>query len=253
MSRDRRDLLLSVLSGEPVGIRDRLGHLDATNIRWATRAGGRLVQPALPLTPPDQTMFIDALGRKEPLVASTHTRRLVKSTLVFVYRRRADRSAVAPTPRKLGLAPRGHWIGLAYFKPRGFAFSSQRPFDVRLAPRQWTYWILAPVLPSGIAVLGDLRQAVPGSAERLVHLSPLRSPADAARLAVRFAAGEKTVPLTFFSRRTPQISSVGTVVPVVPCRRLAHLYRVSMPVRVAAFRITQHGKAVRIARVRIIS
>ncbi len=253
MSRDRGDLLLSLLSGGPVGIGDRLGHLDATNIRWATRAGGRLVQPALPLTPTDQTMLNDALGRKEPLVATTHTGRLVKSTLVFVYRRRGDRSAVALTPRTLGLAPRGHWIGLEYFKRRAIAFSAQRPIDVRLAPRQWTYWILAPVLPSGIAVLGDLRQAVPASGERLLHLRPLRSPADGARLEVRFAAGEKTVPLTFFSRRTPQIRSDGTVVPVVPCRRLAHLYRVSIPVRDAAFRITQHGKAVRIASVRIIS
>jgi len=253
MSRDRGDLLLSLLSGGPVGIGDCLDTIDARDIHWAIRRDGRLVKPAVPLMPTDQTIRNDALGLKTPLVALTHTGRRIRSTLVFVYRRRGDDSRLALTPRSLRLPPGGTWIGVQYFTDRTQLFSARRPLQVELGPRQWTYWVLAPVLQSGIGVIGDLRQAIPAARQRILRLRRIPGATGGARLRVIFAAGQSAVPLTFFSRRHPQVSSGGKALPVARWDHGTHLYQVLIPVRAATLRVLQHGKVVRIASVRIVA
>ncbi len=252
MSRDRGDLLLSLLSGGPVGIGDGIGRLDTQNIHWAIRRDGRLVKPAVPLMPTDQTILNDALGLKTPLVAITHTGGRIRSALVFVYRRRGDDSTLVLTPRTLGLPPGGTWIGVQYFTGRAQLFAARQPLKVQLVRRQWTYWIFAPVLNSGVALIGDLRQAIPAARQRILRLRRIPGEPGGERLRVIFAAGQTTVPLTFFSRRPPQVSSDGKRLPVVRLDHGTALYRVTIPVNAARRRMLEHGKAVRIARVRIV-
>ena len=253
MSRDRGDLLLSLLSGGPVGIGDGIGKLDTANIHWAIRRDGRLVKPAVPLMPTDRTILDDALGLKMPLVAMTHTGGRIPSTLVFVYRRRGDDSTLVLTPRSLGLPPGGTWIGMQYFTGRTQRFSARQPLQIHLVRRQWTYWIFAPVMHCGVAVIGDLRQAIPAARQRILQLRSIPGAPGGERLQVIFAGGERSVPLTFFSRRPPEVTSGGKRVPVAPFNPRAHLYRVILPASAAALRVRQHGKAVRIAQVRIVA
>jgi hypothetical protein len=249
MSREPGNMLLSLLSGGPVGVGDPLGHMDVKNIDMVTRADGRLVKPSVPLMPTDQTMVNDALGRKVPLVATTHTGRQIRTTLVFVYRRRGNQSTVVLTPHNMGLPRHGVWIAREYFTGRTVLFTGTHPITVKLAPRKWTYWVVAPLQPSRIAFFGDLRQMVPTGHERIMHLARIRGVHSGVGMQVVFAAGEKEIPLTFYSYQTPEVLSGGRLLPVSESDRISHFYQVMIPVKAAARKVLQHHKVIHIADV----
>ncbi len=251
MSWARGNLLLSLLSGGPVGVGDPLGHLNIKNIRMAIRADGRLVKPAEPLMPTDATIVNDALGRKVPLVALTHAGNHIKTPLVFVFRRKGDHSTVTLTPLTLGLNPHGAWIARNYFNGTTVTLSSSNPIHMKLAPGKWAYWVLSPILPSGIAIIGDLRQMVPTGTARIANLVPTKGHSGGVHMEVVFAKGERTVPLTFYSRRTPSVVSAGKDLTVRQSRRNPNLYRVIIPLKSATVHKLQFHHMVRIADVRI--
>ena len=251
MSDERGNLLLSLLSGGPVGVGDWLGHIDAKNIALVTRADGRLVKPAVPLMPTDQTIVNDALRRKIPLVATTHTGKRIQSTLVFVFRRPGDHATVTLTPRTLGLNRHDAWIARNYFAGKTVLFNHNNPIQVTLGPQKWAYWILAPVLPSQMAFLGDLEQMVPTGRQRIRHLAPLAGGHHGVGMKVVFAMGEKQVPLTFYCYHTPEVTAHHHIVPVQKSPRVPHLYHVTIPRKAAIRKVLRHHKVIRMAKVRM--
>jgi hypothetical protein len=253
MSHERGNMLLSLLSGGPVGVGDKLGRIDPKNIDMATRADGRLVKPAVPLMPTDQTIVNDALGRKIPLVASTHTGRHIRSTLVFVFRRRGDHSTVILTPRSLGLDPHGVWIARNYFTGKTVLFNRDHTIRVTLAPHKWAYWVLAPLLPSRMAFFGDLQQMVPAGRQRIAHLANIAGVHSGVGMQVVFAIGEKGVPLTFYSFHTPEATANGHMLPISESTRISHLFHVMIPVKYAKQQGLRHHKVVRLANTLILN
>ncbi len=253
MSSERGNMLLSLLSGGPVGVGDSLGHTDVNNIAMATRADGRLVKPTLPLMPTDRTIVNDASGMKIPLVATTYAGGNIKTPLVFVFRRDGDEPTLTLTPRSLGLNPHGAWIARDYFTGRTRLFDRHAPVDIRLAPQKWAYWVLSPILPSRIAFLGDLRQMVPTGTARIARLAPIHGVHSGVGMQVVFALSEKSVPLTFYSYHTPSVIAAGKELPVNESSRTSHLYHVVIPVKVATHRELQHHQAVRYANVLILN
>ncbi len=252
-SAKRGDLLVSLLSGGPVGVGDKLGSIDSKNINMAIRADGRLVKPTLPLMPTDQTIVNDALGRKIPLVATTYSGNKIKTPLVFVFRRPGDQSAVTLTPRSLGLNPHGAWIAREYFTGQSVLFDRRDPIRVRLSANKWAYWVLAPILPSRIAFFGDLRQMVPAGSARIADLTSCRGSHAGVSMRVIFAMSEKSVPLTFYSYHTPSAMVAGHELLIHESRHVSHLYRVIIPVKLAVHRELQYHQAVRYAKVLILN
>lgn len=253
MSSEQGNLLLSLLSGGPVGVGDWLGHTDVKNIAMATRADGRLVKPAVPLMPTDQTIVNDARGLKMPLVATTYAGGNIKTPLVFIYRRHGDRPTISLTPQSLGLNPHGVWIAREYFTGKTVLFDRNAPVDISLKSQKWAYWVLSPILPSRIAFLGDLQQMVPTGTARIARLVPMHGVHSGVGMRVIFALSEKIVPLTFYSYHTPSVISAGKELPVNESSRISHLYHVMIPVKVATHRELQYHQAVRYANVLILN
>ncbi|MGC8553404.1 MAG: hypothetical protein ACP5O7_11130 [Phycisphaerae bacterium] len=275
MSKERGNMLLSVLSGGPVGVGDTLAHtdlktmvahsvgavhlgdpigpIDRHNISMAARADGRLVKPAAPLMPTDQTIVNDALGRKIPLVATTHTGKDIQSTLVFVYRRSGFHSSVILTPKSLGLDPHGVWMAREYLTGKTVLFNRDHPIQVILGPHKWSYWILSPLLSSQIAFFGDLRQMVPAGHQRIAHLACVGGVHQGIRMQTVFAMGEKKIPLTFYCFHTPEVTVHDHKVPVTESKQTAHVYHVMIPVKYATRQKLQHHMVVRMADTLIVN
>jgi len=253
MSSERGNMLLSVLSGGPVGVGDQLGAIDPTYIDMATRADGRLVKPVIPLMPTDATVVNEAVRRNIPLVATTYTGHGIKNPLVFIFRRSGDQSSVTLTPQSLGLDPHGVWIARKYFTGQFAVFDAHSPINVKLGIHKWAYWILAPILPSHIAFFGDLHQMVPTGSARIADLASLRGVHSGISMHVIFAMSEKTVPLTFYSFHTPSVIAAGQALTPHELNTATHLYRVNVPVKVATHKTIEFHKAVRYARVLIMN
>ncbi|MGH7979826.1 MAG: hypothetical protein ACREE6_10660, partial [Limisphaerales bacterium] len=72
-SAETNDVLLSTLSGGPVGIGDKIGAEDTNNLFQAVRLDGVIVKPDVPAVPLDQCYIADARREPSPLVAAAYT------------------------------------------------------------------------------------------------------------------------------------------------------------------------------------
>src|SRR5262249_40421230 len=73
MSSETDNLLLATLSGGPVGIGDRLGTINAANLRRAVRPDGVIVKPDVPLTPIDPSFWDDSNDAGAPMISATYS------------------------------------------------------------------------------------------------------------------------------------------------------------------------------------
>jgi Carbohydrate binding module (family 6) len=88
MSTETTNLVLSNLSGGPVGVGDPIGQESAENIMRVVRPDGIIVKPDAPIVPTDQTYLAEAAGTTPPMVASTYTdHHGLRSAYVFAYAR----------------------------------------------------------------------------------------------------------------------------------------------------------------------
>ncbi len=251
MSRQRGNLLLSVLSGGPVGVGDPLGQIDAANIRMAIRADGRIVKPAVPLTPTDQTILNDARHKHVPLVATTWSGRAVRSTYVFVFRRPHDQARMTITPQSLGLPAHRHWIACNYFSRHMKLFDQSHPLTATLAPEHWKYWTLSPLLPSGMALLGDMQQLVPTGAERIENIKAIKGVHSGVRFNLIISQGESRIPISFYSYHTPTVIAAGHVLTAQQSSSVSHIFTVQIPVGLSKKNILELHKVVHLVAVQI--
>jgi hypothetical protein len=86
-----------------------------------------------------------------------------------------------------------------------------------------TYWVVAPVGPSGIAFLGDAGKFVPHGAERLTHLSDDGK----VHATVAFATGEGPVTLHGHATRRPAVTASAGSVGKVGYTRATGLFTVT--------------------------
>ena len=146
------NLLLSVLSGGIVGVGDPLGGLDAANLHRTMRGDGVLVKPDAPIVPDDATYLAEAAGIDQPMVASTYSDHgNLRDLYVFAYRRKSVKEATF-TPADLGL--RGRAYVYNYFRGTGRVVAAGAAYHDAVG--SGSYFVVAPIGPSGIAVLGDL-------------------------------------------------------------------------------------------------
>jgi hypothetical protein len=146
------EFLLQVLSGGPVGNGDKIDNLVPFLLMQACREDGFLIKPDRPLFPID-LMF---LPHHKPYICSTissingHQWHYILETLVW------DKNVKEYfiTQEELGI--RGNYALYDYKNKKVFPIDPTTPIGKNspMALNEHSYWVLAPVLPNGVAFFG---------------------------------------------------------------------------------------------------
>ncbi len=195
------EALLSALSTGPVGLGDRVGRLDPALALRTCRADGILVKPDVPIAATDASMVGSAAFRSELLVAEcfsdhpagrwSYVLGLHTNPSEEVVRGSIDLAALGQS------APAGDVVAWNWRTGTATRLSPDAVLEVELAKEDWEYLVLAPILPSGLAVIGDVSTFVTAGDARL----EVTATAAGARLLVK-GAGE-TVTITGWAEAAP--------------------------------------------------
>jgi hypothetical protein len=205
LSSEPDNLLLATLSAGPVGVGDRAGSVDATNLLRAVRSDGVIVKPDVPLIPTDQTVLQDAQDLRAAMVASTYTDfGTMKAAYVVAYPRGLD-TTVSFQPSSLGMS--GPVYVYDYLADTGQVMDAANQFS-DLINGTYAYYVVTPIGPSGIGLLGDAEQLVPLGKQRISRVTD----DGVLELAVAFAPGEIRRTIQGYSPEPPAVTAqTGTV------------------------------------------
>lgn len=154
------EALLAALSAGPVGVGDRIGEADVDLIRRTCRADGVLVRPDVPVAAIDKAAFTAPVWSGEVLVGSAHTQHSAgRWGYLFACNAGSDKE---PHRARIAL----NWVGedrpatdeivvFDWRRRRADVLPQSGGYEVSLEPAEWDYRVLAPMLPGGIAVIGD--------------------------------------------------------------------------------------------------
>ena len=203
MSTETDNLLLATLSGGIVGVGDPIGQESAANLLQSVRPDGVIVKPDAPIVPTDGMYLGEAAGSMPAMVASTYTQHgLFRDGYVFAYARGAQSTqAIAFTSAELGMATSACYV-YDYFAGKGTLLRSGDRFIDTVGPG--SYYIVAPVGPSGIAFLGDAGKFVSLGVKRISQLTDDGK----VRATVVFADGEQAVTLHGYAEKPPYVEVV---------------------------------------------
>jgi hypothetical protein len=182
-SSETGNMLLATLSAGPVGVGDKIGAINAGNLRRAARRDGVIVKPDVPVAPIDASFWNDSNNLQAPMVAATYTDfGDLRAWYLFEYAQGAD------THANFRLADAGVTTPVYlydYFRETGGVVQPGDSLDIDATG--FSYQIAAPVGPSGIAVLGDAWHFVSLGRKRFAALSD----DGVVHITMAFAAGEK--------------------------------------------------------------
>lgn len=221
LSTETDNLLLSTLSGGMVGVGDQLGRESKTNLMQTIRADGVIVKPDTSIVPIDETYVAEAQGQKQPMVAAayTHHTRLLDA-YVFAYSRSNAPQTATFTPARLGIT--GNAYVYNYFTGEGAVVDAGQSFSDSVD--RGSYYIVAPIGPSGIAFLGDAGKFVSLGVKRISRLTDTGT----VQATVAFAPGEKVVRLHGYAPTCPQISATSGSIYAVSYNPSTHLFSFSV-------------------------
>jgi hypothetical protein len=154
------EALLAALSAGPVGVGDRIGEADVELIRRTCRADGVLVRPDVPICAVDRAAFAAPVWSGQPLVGATHTQHSAGrwgyvASLNVAIDKQPHEARVAL--RDLGEdRPQTESVAVFDWRTRRIdIMPAGGAYDIELEPAGWDYRVLAPILPGGVAVIGD--------------------------------------------------------------------------------------------------
>jgi hypothetical protein len=201
MSNETGNLLLSTLSGGPVGVGDRIGELDGANLHRAARRDGAIVKPDVPIVPIDSSFWNDSNSAQMPVVAATYSDFVgLRAWYLFAFAQGADTQA---SFRLSDAGVTGPVYLYDYFRGTG---NLVQPGDLlNLDATGFTYRIAAPVGPSGIAMLGDTAHFVSLGKKRISALADDGT----VTITVAFAEGESHRILRGYSPVPVMASAIG--------------------------------------------
>lgn len=228
MSTETDNLLLSTLSGGMVGVGDRLGTESKTNLMQAIRADGVIVKPDTSMVPTDETYVADAQGRQSPMVAVAYTNHTnLVDAYVFAYSRSSNISQTATfVPDRLRMSGKAYIYN--YFTGSGTVIDAGQSFSSRVS--SGSYYIVAPIGPSGIAFLGDTSKFVSLGLKRISQLADN----GVIHATITFAPGERSVTLHGYAPLPPQISANNGSVRSISYNPGTHLFSFSVIVGTAS-------------------
>jgi hypothetical protein len=194
LSTETSHVLLAVLSAGPVGIGDGIGQMNSANLLHAVRKDGVIVKPDVPLTPMDGSYVNMANGTDTPQIGSTYSDfGGLRTNYVFAYTNGANALAQL-RPADLGAA--GRVFVYDYFGGSGQVADASDLIATPIA-NDSLYLVVAPVGPSGLAVLGDADQFVGMGKKRVtafrddgtVHMAVTFANGEAQRVITGYSAG----------------------------------------------------------------
>lgn len=204
MSTEKYNLLLATLSAGIVGVGDPIGKINKRNLLHSVRADGVIVKPDTPVVPVDDLYIQDAKGLHSPMVAATYTDHSgMKAYYVFAYRR-GKQTTVTLKPTSLGLVGKAYVYN--FFTGRGKVVAAGSAYSNRVTNA--SYYIVAPIGPSGIAFLGDKGKFVSLGKKRITQLRDDGN----IEATIAFARGETTLKMHGYAPSMPVIAAAqGTV------------------------------------------
>ena len=245
MSSETSQLLLATLSAGPVGIGDPIGSIDAGNVLHAVRQDGVIVKPDVPLTPTDASYLNMAHGTDAPQIAFTWSDfGALRTNYVFAFTQGTNTLAKF-SPSELGMNTMVYVFD--YLAGTGQLVDPSDVIQEQISGDA-LYLVLAPVGPSGIAIVGDTGQFVTMGKKRVAEFTDC----GAARIRVTFAVGENARTITGYSPVAPTVQAVEGSIGTVAYDSSTHLFRVpvlagsggSATVRIQGARTHGRGNAV---------
>jgi hypothetical protein len=223
LSTETSQLLLSTLSAGPVGLGDQIGALNAANLLRTVRRDGVIVKPDVPLTPTDASYSNMAHSTDTPQIAYTWSDfGALRTNYVFAFTQGTNAQAKF-SPSELGVhAPvyvYDYFAGVGQIA--GAYDTIQKPVS-----GDALYLVLAPLGPSGMAILGDTDHFVTMGKKRVSGFTD----DGAARVTVSFGAGETSVTITGYSPVAPNVMAIEGSVGLVAYDSATHLFRVPVTV-----------------------
>ena len=207
MSGETDNLLLATLSAGPVGVGDRLGTMNAANLRRAVRPDGVIVKPDVPIAPIDSAFWSDSHNALAPMIAATYSDFGNSKAWYLLLYPKGDNTLAQFRLSDVGL--HGPAYLYDYFDGTGRVV----PADELLTEdvTGFRYQIAAPIGISGIALLGDTAHFVSLGKKRVTALVDN----GVVGVTVAFAPGESSRTLRGYSPDPPSATAVtGGVGPV---------------------------------------
>jgi hypothetical protein len=220
LSTETSQLLLATLSAGPVGIADAIGSIDGANLLRAVRRDGVIVKPDVPLTPTDASYSNMAHSANAPQIAFAWSDfGELRTNYVFAFTQGGTNALAKFSPKDLGMNETAYVYD--YFAGTGQLVDPSDVIQERISGDA-LYLILAPVGPSGIAIVGDTGQFVTMGKKRV----PGYTDQGAARIRVTFAAGETSRTITGYSPAAPFVRASEGSIGLVAYDSETHLFRV---------------------------
>jgi hypothetical protein len=186
------EALLAALSAGPVGIGDRVGRTDPAMVLRTCREDGVLVKPDVPIAALERCMRADAYFEPEPLIGecwSDHPAGRWSYVAAFNAWKEERELEVRLPLLDLGEAwPRGPVLCVDWRTRSCELLAPEAELSFTLAPGDWRFFVLCPVLVHGIVLVGDLSRYACAGDRRLRNLRVL---GDAVQCEVLGAPGER--------------------------------------------------------------
>jgi len=228
------NMLLATLSAGMVGTGDPIGKEDAENIFRAVRKDGVIVKPDIPLVPTDETYWALSENPKAPIAGWTLTN-FGKQRVYYIFLWNPNQKAqkVVVNPENFGLNQSA--VLYDYFSGKAKILKKGKKLKRKLAAYRlddplgakktddWAYFVLAPLTPSGIALIGDVHKFVPAGKKRLNRLDPFPG---GLKAEVLFAKGEQEGELLGFAKKKPTILAQKGRAELISFDRKSGLFRV---------------------------
>jgi hypothetical protein len=209
-STDHDSVLISALSTGLFGASDAIGAADFASLKRAIRNDGVIIKPDVPLLLLDRSIVDEARGTGAATIATSYTQQAAgRFSYVFAFTDTAGATA-SFTPSELG------YTGSVYVydvnRDSGGVASATQATTAALATTNSTaYFLVSPIGPSGIAMLGERGKVAPLGKKRVSALSDTGT----VTATVQFGAGEGAVTLQGYAPRAPTVTaSSGTAGPV---------------------------------------
>ncbi len=195
------EALLAALSTGPVGLGDRVGRMDPALALRTCRADGLLIKPHVAIAATSASMLANTGFRNHLMVAecySDHPAGRWSYALAVHAHPGEELTTGAIELGELGdSTPAGAVIAWDWRERTATRLAAHDRWPVSLGREDWTYLVLAPILPGEIAVVGDTSKFVAAGDAR-VEVSTIDG---GVRLLVK-GAGE-TVTITGWSASAP--------------------------------------------------
>ncbi|MFT3934857.1 MAG: hypothetical protein QM726_14630 [Chitinophagaceae bacterium] len=206
-SKELNNMIVSVMSGGPVGTGDSISTENKANIMMACRNDGVLVKPDRPMLPIDQNYLQLAKTERTPIIAATYTRHNnIQTGYVLAFA--GDSTKVSQYHFNL------HDVGMqgncVLFEPLTKTLRLMNNTDevnTQLPADSFAFYIVAPVTASGIAFLGDAGKIAATGKQRI---ATIENTATQLKIKVLFAPGEPSVTLQGYCD-APVKTNTGTV------------------------------------------